>query len=53
MRATLRGLLQAAAHGREDLPLSAMAPVQVRWARERGFGPLLWYATHAAAACRQ
>jgi hypothetical protein len=43
------GLLQAAAHGREDLPLSAMAPAQVRWALESGFGPLLWYATHAAA----
>jgi Uncharacterised nucleotidyltransferase len=43
------GLLQAAAHGREDLPLSAMTPTQVRWALESGFGPLLWYATHAAA----
>jgi hypothetical protein len=48
MRAPLRGLLQAAARGRADLPLAVMKPAQVRWAIEAGFGPLLWYTTHAA-----
>jgi len=43
------GLLQAAAHGREDLPLAVMEAAQVHWAIESGFGPLLWYTTRAAA----
>lgn len=49
MSVPLMGLLQAAAHGREDLPLAVMEAAQVRWAIESGFGPLLWYTTHAAA----
>jgi hypothetical protein len=55
MRAPVMGLLQAAAHGREDLPLAVMEAAQVHWAIESGFGPLLWYTTHAAAgaACPQ
>jgi hypothetical protein len=39
------GLLQAAAHGRKDLPLAVMEAAQVHWAIESGFGPLLWYTT--------
>jgi len=42
-------LLQAAAQGREDLTLTTMKTDQVHWAVESGFGPLLWYTTHAAA----
>jgi hypothetical protein len=49
MRAPLIRLLQAAVHGREDVPLAVMEAPQVRWAIETGFGPLLWYTTHAAA----
>jgi hypothetical protein len=41
-------LLQAA-HGREDVPLAVMEAADGRWAIESGFGPLLWYTTHAAA----
>jgi Uncharacterised nucleotidyltransferase len=43
------GLLRAAAHGREDVPLAVMEAADVRWAIESGFGPLLWYTTYAAA----
>jgi Uncharacterised nucleotidyltransferase len=49
MRAPLIRLLQAAVHGRADVPLAIMEAPQVRWAIETGFGPLLWSTTHAAA----
>jgi hypothetical protein len=49
MRAPLVELLQAAAHGRQDMPPAVMQAAQVRWAIESGFGPLLWYTMHAAA----
>jgi hypothetical protein len=42
-------LLQAAACGRADVPLAVLEVAQVCWAIETGFGPLLWYTTHAAA----
>jgi hypothetical protein len=42
------GVLQAAAHGRVDVPLAALEVAQVRWAIETGLGPLLWHTTHAA-----
>src|SRR5689334_20344616 len=38
-------LLQAAAQGRTDLPLSALDEGHLRWALETGLGPLLWWVT--------
>jgi len=48
MEASLIGLLQAAAHGRAAVSLTALKAPQVRWAIETGFGPLLWHITHAS-----
>ena len=48
MKAPLMRLLQAAAGGRADLPLATLEAAEVRGAIEAGFGPLLWYTTHAA-----
>jgi putative nucleotidyltransferase-like protein len=48
MDTPLIGLLQAAAQGRADWPLTALEAAQVRWAVQTGLGPLLWHTTHAA-----
>ncbi|MEW6297487.1 MAG: nucleotidyltransferase family protein [Thermodesulfobacteriota bacterium] len=46
-RSPLHALLEFAAHGREDLSLTAFEERHVRWAIETGLGPLLFRATRA------
>jgi Uncharacterised nucleotidyltransferase len=48
MKAPLKGLLQAAARGCTDLSLTTLEAAVVHRTIEAGFGPLLWYTTHAA-----
>src|SRR5919109_2160968 len=46
---SLLALLQAAAQGRRDLPLTAFTDAQISWAVDTGLGPLLMYTTAAAS----